>query len=284
MPDEPAKQAETAADAELNDKIDAELVKLAGPTDPLTTPDGKAAENGFQRLIKKLDPVLAKTVLDMDAVRVVLNKPRGSVEEKLKEVQSRPAAPIKPKLCFDDYREATPCSSRWESMEGTERFKICTSCKLHVYDFEELDLPEIKETVLVREGKMYSTLYRRADGKFITQDCPVGVKQKHSTVTLILLAALALVAVGIATLTAPPRPASAPQADQSETQAETPQDQSGPPAESPAAQPGTKSTTSTGNSSASPSATTSSTAAASNAPKKPQQPFYTVPVRKRRPR
>lgn len=272
MADEPTKQGEAASDDELNDKLYAELDKHTGTTDPLATSDGAAAESGFQRLIKKLDPVLAKTVLDMDAVRVVLNKPRGSVEEKLKEVQSRPAEPIKPKLCFDDYRHATPCSSHWESMEGTERFKICSACKLHVYDFEHLELPEIKETVLVREGKMYTALYRRADGKFITQDCPVGVKQRHSTVTLILLAALALVAVAVASFTAPKRTEPAPPVDQNEQQT----DQSEPQTESPTTQPAKGSSTT--------STTTSSSATTTSAPKKPQQPFYTVPVRQRRPK
>ncbi|MBX9685659.1 MAG: hypothetical protein K2X27_03090 [Candidatus Obscuribacterales bacterium] len=190
--------------SENEEKPEASSTPEAPPVPPKKE-TAAASESGFQRLVKKIDPAIAKTVMDMEAVRLVLNKPRVSVEEKLEELKFRPAEAAKAILPFDDYRNASPCSAKWESMSGPEKSKVCGSCLLNVYDFDSMDIEQVKDAVLKREGKIYTRLYKRKDGRFLSRDCPVGVKKKQDQIAAICGVVLLLVAAIAALILYPPQ-------------------------------------------------------------------------------
>jgi len=73
-------------------------------------------------------------------------------------------------------RVASPCHVGWETMSGDDRVRFCDSCKLNVYDLGGLTTTEIKSLISETEGGICGRLHRRADGKIITRDCPVGLQ------------------------------------------------------------------------------------------------------------
>lgn len=74
---------------------------------------------------------------------------------------------------------ASPCTARWDEMQGDARVRHCGACEKDVYDLSEMTMSEA-ETLLSREGPMACVrLHRRADGTVITSDCAVGVKKKR---------------------------------------------------------------------------------------------------------
>jgi hypothetical protein len=79
-----------------------------------------------------------------------------------------------PKSGVQNYRKARPCSVEWDSLAGTDRFRICNQCNVHIYNFKNVSFEEAAQIVFKREGKSDPCFYRRADGTFLTSDCPAG--------------------------------------------------------------------------------------------------------------
>lgn len=78
-----------------------------------------------------------------------------------------------------DLRIASPCSADWHAMTGDERSRFCAQCKLHVHDLSAMTRDEA--TALLRNaasGRVCVRFFRRADGRVLTRDCPVGLRQK----------------------------------------------------------------------------------------------------------
>lgn len=74
---------------------------------------------------------------------------------------------------------ASPCSANWEEMTGDDRRRFCASCRLHVHDLGQMTTREAEE--LLREaavGRVCVRFFRRADGRVLTRDCPVGLRQR----------------------------------------------------------------------------------------------------------
>ena len=71
-------------------------------------------------------------------------------------------------------RIASPCTARWEDMEGDERSRFCRQCTKHVYNFSEMTAQETADLIREREGQLCARFYQRADGTVLTADCPVG--------------------------------------------------------------------------------------------------------------
>lgn len=69
---------------------------------------------------------------------------------------------------------ASPCSARWEDMEGDDVTRLCGDCKLHVHNLSEMTAQEAQAFLQERSGACIR-LFRRADGTILTRDCPVGV-------------------------------------------------------------------------------------------------------------
>lgn len=71
-------------------------------------------------------------------------------------------------------KNAHCCRSSWDAMSGTERVRFCEECGLHVYHLSGLTRPEAEAVVQQVEGRTGLRYYRRKDGTWLTQDCPVG--------------------------------------------------------------------------------------------------------------
>lgn len=76
---------------------------------------------------------------------------------------------------LNDLRVASPCSADWASMRGSEAARFCDQCEKHVYDLTVMTPDEVVETIEANEGKFCGRLYRRLDGRVLTDDCPVGL-------------------------------------------------------------------------------------------------------------
>lgn len=156
----------------------------------------------------KLDEVVARTNLDLDACRDVISRTQADIEVKQQELKESQGdlEPVKPFQPIDDYKQASPCSARWESMEGTERVRYCKQCRLQIYDFTGMELPEAQELVFRREAKKDAVLYKRADGKFLTSDCPVAAQRKMTILVATAVGVVLVVAVLALLMLSPPPP------------------------------------------------------------------------------
>ena len=73
-------------------------------------------------------------------------------------------------------RIASPCPASWDDMEGDDRVRFCSDCKLNVYDVSEMSEAEALAMVRETEGRLCMRLHRRSDGTVITRDCPIGLR------------------------------------------------------------------------------------------------------------
>ncbi len=105
---------------------------------------------------------------------------------------------------IDGYRKASSCKSRWEDMKGTEQVRFCEKCKLQVYNFSKMELPEAEAFIFQREGRKNATLYKRDDGKFLASDCPVGRRQRQTRMVFAITSAVAALALVALILIFPP--------------------------------------------------------------------------------
>ena len=90
-------------------------------------------------------------------------------------------------------RVASPCDMSWEGMEGTDRARHCSRCRLTVYDISGMTRDEAAALIRAREGRLCVRFFRRADGTVLTRDCPSGFRAARRRV-------LALAASGAAAL------------------------------------------------------------------------------------
>ncbi|HEY9870206.1 MAG TPA: hypothetical protein V6D08_13650, partial [Candidatus Obscuribacterales bacterium] len=165
-------------------------------------------DSPLQRAIKKIDPVITRTLVDLDACRQVVSRivsdKEVQVKEHLKKEGPQPTKPLQP---VDAYRKATPCQAEWDGMSGTDQYRLCYRCKLFVYDFTKMDKSDAEHLVFKREGKTKPRFYRRRDGRFLTADCPVGVARGKKTASVVGLIGVIIVAgIGASWLLPHPQP------------------------------------------------------------------------------
>ncbi|MEK6703015.1 MAG: hypothetical protein AABZ53_12180 [Planctomycetota bacterium] len=72
---------------------------------------------------------------------------------------------------------ASPCSARWEDMQGDAVTRDCAACKLQVHNLSEMTSEQAEGFLQARlgTGRVCARFYRRADGTILTRDCPVGI-------------------------------------------------------------------------------------------------------------
>jgi hypothetical protein len=173
-----------------------------------STAASKAPISPFQRIVMKLDPVVAKTKLDVEACKEVVKRVASGQEVKFHEIREQLAQ--KPAKYIENYKKASACSTQWDDMTGTDEFRLCQKCKLYVYDFKDMNYEEACLSVFKREAKSEVQLWKRSDSKFLTVDCPEGVKQKRTKVLMWAGSVLAfIVIVALFMLMPPPKPTTA---------------------------------------------------------------------------
>jgi hypothetical protein len=83
---------------------------------------------------------------------------------------------------LDQIKIASPCSAKWEQMEGTDRVRFCGECKKNVFNLSAMTRREAEELIKETNGNLCTMLFRRADGTVLTADCPVGRRVKAARV------------------------------------------------------------------------------------------------------
>ena len=115
---------------------------------------------------------------------------------------------------LDQISIASPCSADWHDMQGDDRRRFCAQCKLHVPDLSAMSRDEAEQLLQAAgQGRVCVRLHRRADGRVLTRNCPVGLRQRLRAAWA-RAAALAFALWGAATgcmrskapVTAPPQP------------------------------------------------------------------------------
>lgn len=76
---------------------------------------------------------------------------------------------------LDHIEIASPCSARWEDMEGDDRKRLCADCDLHVYNIAAMTRDEAESLIRENRPRLCAQIYRRPDGTILTSDCPVGI-------------------------------------------------------------------------------------------------------------
>lgn len=74
---------------------------------------------------------------------------------------------------------AEPCTASWEGMTGDDKIRMCAQCNLNVYNAEAMTDEEVmlKIMSLATGNRVCMRIYRRADGTFLTKNCPVGLRK-----------------------------------------------------------------------------------------------------------
>jgi hypothetical protein len=79
---------------------------------------------------------------------------------------------------LDDIQIASPCPASWEGMRGNDRARHCASCDKTVYDLSRLTAEQAADLIRAKEGSLCVRLFRRSDGRVLTADCPVGLRER----------------------------------------------------------------------------------------------------------
>lgn len=176
---------------------------------------GSAAEHhaGMQDMAASVRRVIRKKTAEManfrEQLAQLVEKTRQKEHERRKELESSEQlkAVEPPPEPLDKYRYASLCPSKWEDLSGTDCYRLCRQCHLFVYDFQKLDLTAAQRLVFQREGLTNPSFYKREDGRFLTQDCPVGMQRRQKRIMAIAAVVVVLAGiVGLTLLMPPPKP------------------------------------------------------------------------------
>ncbi len=80
---------------------------------------------------------------------------------------------------LDEVRVASACNANWNDMVGDDKSRFCGKCEKNVFNLSAMSREEAELLMLEKEGNLCIRLYRRKDGTVLTQDCPVGVRNKR---------------------------------------------------------------------------------------------------------
>jgi hypothetical protein len=69
---------------------------------------------------------------------------------------------------------ASPCHASWDAMTGDDKARFCVACQKNVYNISMMTRAEAEALISEKEGNLCAIFARRADGKVVTSDCPVG--------------------------------------------------------------------------------------------------------------
>lgn len=85
---------------------------------------------------------------------------------------------------LDRIQIASPCTAAWDLMTpiGVDgRTRRCATCDLAVHDLAAYSAAEVDALLRQREDRrLCVNLYRRADGRILTRDCPTGLSDRVS--------------------------------------------------------------------------------------------------------
>lgn len=117
------------------------------------------------------------------------------------------AAPPRRRLpvadALDRIEVASPCPASWDDMVGDARERFCGACSKTVYDLSAMRRDEASAFLEARlpAGEVCVRLFRRADGRVLSADCPVGARwrrRKRALAASLGGAAMAFAGAGLA--------------------------------------------------------------------------------------
>lgn len=179
-------------------------------------PSASKNENSLRKARKRTaggtERFVAKTMLDHSILSEQVM--RSHEKEKVKAAyiaQERANDPVAEFHSVETNKMASPCAWSWDGPAGNKgRVRACERCQTQVYDFTGMEMAEAEALIFKQESKKKFALYRRADGKFMTTDCPVQVQRKRNLILLCVVGALVMIsAVGLMVLMPPPPPPAA---------------------------------------------------------------------------
>ena len=83
---------------------------------------------------------------------------------------------------LDDIRIAAPCRAKWERMDvvdETGAVRFCRTCEKNVYNVSLMPRADAEKLILENEGNLCVYFARRADGTILTNNCPVGMRERR---------------------------------------------------------------------------------------------------------
>ena len=97
---------------------------------------------------------------------------------------------------LNDMQIAAPCDVGFENMQGDDRVRFCTSCKMNVYNIGEMSAEEAQNLIENTEGRLCLRLYQRKDGTVITDNCPIGLRNIRNRLVRVGIFALVFSSLG----------------------------------------------------------------------------------------
>ncbi|HEY9784470.1 MAG TPA: hypothetical protein V6D17_03640 [Candidatus Obscuribacterales bacterium] len=159
-----------------------------------------------------------KTMLDhASLMQAVAARNERKLAELIRERESRKDVPPEP---IANFKLAGSCPWKWEDADSRERFRYCGKCQATVYNFDGMALSQAQALIFKRENKRNAPLYKRADGKFMTSDCPLHLAKRRRMVVLAIAAILLLIGT-IGLISIMPRPQEAVVSDTMPEQSDT---------------------------------------------------------------
>lgn len=158
----------------------------------LVTAPYRSHEEALRAKRAELAKDLSRVRGELAAIDAVDSRARAIESELARDAKKDPRSlPL-----LDRVRVASPCTASWDDMVGDERSRFCGACGKNVYDLSAMARDEAERFVREAEGGACVRLARRADGRVVSNDCPVGAKKKR--VRLAVLGAVGAALVGCA--------------------------------------------------------------------------------------
>jgi len=149
----------------------------------------------------------ARTLLDHNMI--IETRTQFAVREKRRieqEVSQRSPEPQKNTEAITARNEVRSCPFSWNDESSKERFKACAMCQATIYNFEDFEPSQAEALILNRENRKKFVLYKRADGKFMTSDCPVAKRRRDQLFGLVAIGVCIIVCVAAVLILMPPPP------------------------------------------------------------------------------
>lgn len=153
--------------------------------------------------------VVPRTMLDHSILQELKDSSGNKQIELAKERLA--SGPIKTYTPIEADKTALPCPFEW-SDRSKDKVRTCGNCQLLLYNFDGMERPQVESMIFQRESKKKFNLFKRADGKFMTADCPVALKRRREIMTLTVVVSLVILSLVLAMMfmPPPPQPASEP--------------------------------------------------------------------------
>lgn len=78
--------------------------------------------------------------------------------------------------CLDEVVIAAPCPMSWDEMKGDDRVRHCCGCAKNVYNIADMTQREAENFLEENGTTQCLRIFRRTDGKIMTDNCPKGLR------------------------------------------------------------------------------------------------------------